>query len=107
MLAAIIRAGAAGAIQLKNEDGIAIAVEPVAFANRFPVGLKQKLATHKCTYEHEQSRTRQMKIRQKQINNLEAVWRINENVRQTFLCENFPGHTLRGFQCSNGCCSNC
>jgi len=82
-------------LHLQDQHAIAIAVEPVAFADRFPVGPKQKLASDKCTYEHEQSRTRQMKIRQEQINNLESEWRINEDVRQTFLCENFSGRALR------------
>src|SRR5207249_3883407 len=80
LLASRITSPAERRIHLNDQHAIAVAVEAVAFANCLPVGPKQKLAAGKCTYEHEQSRSRQMKIRKKQIEMLKSVWWIDEEI---------------------------
>ena len=73
--------GEANDFPLQNQHAIAVAVEAVAFANRFLISPKQKLATGKRTNEHEQGRSRQMEICQKKIDGPELIWRINKKIR--------------------------
>jgi hypothetical protein len=66
--------------ELEDQHAIAIAIKAIVLANRLAVGAEQELAACKRAYQHEQSRARQMKIRQQKIDSSKIVWRINENV---------------------------
>jgi hypothetical protein len=70
----------------------------VTFANRLLIGAQQKLAASKRAYQHEQSRARQMKIRQQNVDGSKSIWRVNENVCRTFLSDELSIFAPGGFQ---------
>jgi hypothetical protein len=92
--------------ELQNQHAIAVAVESIALANCFLVGPKQKLAAGKCAHEHEQTRARQMKIRQQKIDGLKPIRRINENVCGAGLGDEFSIAALGRFQDAHDCSSH-
>src|SRR5215468_3802800 len=75
---------------LENQHAIAIAVEAIAFTDRFLVRAEQKFAPRKRTYQHQQSRTRKVKIRQQKINYSELIRWVNKEIGRALSRWNFP-----------------
>src|SRR5258707_2041291 len=61
----------------------------VTLANRLLIGAQQKLAASKRAHQHKQSRARQMKIRQQNVDGSKSIWLVNENICRTFLSDEF------------------
>src|SRR4026209_640639 len=92
--------------QLQNQHAIAVAKETIPLSHRFLVGAQDKFAIGKGAYQHEQGRTRQMKICQQNINPPKLERRIDKSIRLAFAGLNFPQTALNRFQDSYRCCSD-
>src|SRR5207248_6729482 len=92
--------------QLQNQHAIAVAKETIPLSHRFLVRAQDKFAIGKRAYQHEQSRTRQMKICQQNIDHPKLEWRIDKNIRFAFAGLNFSETALNRFQDSYRCCSD-
>src|SRR5437868_3724525 len=69
-----------GYLLLQNQHAIAVAIKSVTLANRFTVRFQQKFPAGECAHEHEQSRAREMKIRQKGIDDSKFKGWIDKQV---------------------------
>src|SRR5271154_6999406 len=63
----------------EKQTGVAIGIEPIVRVDRVPIGLLHSVETGKCRDQHEESRSRQMEIRQKQIDRFEPIPVGDEN----------------------------
>src|SRR5204863_8521963 len=88
------------------QHAITVAKKTIPLPHRFPVSTQAKFAPGKCAYQHEQGRTRQMKICQQNIDHSKLEWRINKNIRLAFARLNSSKAALNRFQDPNGCCSD-
>src|SRR5438309_2580906 len=92
--------------QLQNQHAIAVAKETIPLSHRFLVRAQDKFAIGKRAYQHEQGRTRQMKICQQNIDHSKLERRINKNIRLAFAGLNSSEIALNRFQDTNGCCAD-
>src|SRR5262245_16728656 len=79
-----------------DQHGIAITEESIALANGFGIGLEDELApaglarSGKGADEHQQRRTRKMKIGQKRAGNGKLTGRMNEDSGASRACHDSP-----------------
>src|SRR6476620_4814427 len=92
--------------RLQNQHAIAVAKETIPLSHRFFVRAQDKFAIGKRAYQHEQSRTRQMKICQQNVNHPKLERRIDKNIRLALAGLNFPETAMNRFQDSYRCCSD-
>src|SRR6266576_4902470 len=84
--------------QLQNQHAIAVAKETIPLSHRFLVRAQDKFAIGKRAYQHEQSRTRQMKICQQNIDHPKLERRIDKKIVLALAAWIFPKLRLNGFQ---------
>src|SRR6266576_2610974 len=91
---------------LQNQHAIAVAEKSISFPHRFFVSAQNKFATGKGTHQHEQSRAREMKICQQNINDAKVERWMNENISLAFDRLNISDFALNRFEDSHRCCSD-
>src|SRR5688572_25137267 len=91
---------------LQHQHAIAVAVKPVAFADRFRIRLEKKFPAREGADEHQQRRARQMKISQERIDVSQLHWRMNENIGSAGLRKNSFVAAPRRFEHADRCRSN-
>src|SRR5205823_12262486 len=89
--------------KLQDQHAIAIAIKSIALANRFRVGVQQKFAAGERADEHEQSRARQMKIREKRIDNVKFKRQVDKQIGSAFLRDELSIFATRRLQNADTC----
>ena len=82
----------------QDQHAIAVTIKAITFVGRFRVSAQHKLPAGERAHEHEQGRTREMKIREQNIDMLESIRRINKKIGRSVLRDEFSIFASRRLQ---------